>query len=412
MNKEMILLGAGTSKEAGVPPAYEMTKEIIRLFNDRNVLKSRPDLSKYNQVILFAVGGLLFQQGIKGENPLNGVNIEELFSAIQLLANRQNIEAASFISAWHPLVETLDRTSISAKSREQAKSDIERILINLSGRSNNSNRSPFPTSSILADFGFSSNSYQRVNVQELAEAVEIISSSFVERPSQGEIFRRTNELMLQKLIQLVWIEDDEKVDYLEPLLQTKNTIVSLNYDNAIELAARKFNRSITTGIEYWSEKGQFPQDLSEILLLKLHGSIDWAFVDRPCSGQRPIPYQIIAKVSSEHFKESNFSPAIIFGQRNKLTAKGPFLELLRAFERELSQSKRLTTIGYSYRDEHINEYIFQWLNKNPQNQLRVINGKNFTVEHLPLPAQTIEFLKSRVETIAMYASEGIAYYFL
>src|ERR1051326_8766285 len=101
----MLLLGAGASVEAGVPDSYEMTKRIAEAF-ERNIA-----LRRYSHVISFAVGGLLFQQGIKGENPLFGrVNIEELFNAVQLLAERNSLEAAPFVGSWHAMVEQLDKT--------------------------------------------------------------------------------------------------------------------------------------------------------------------------------------------------------------------------------------------------------------------------------------------------------------
>jgi hypothetical protein len=102
--KEMILLGAGASVEAGVPATYEMTKRLVDLFGQN----SNEDHEKFNHVLKFVVGGLLMRKGKNGENPFDGVNVEDDFNAIDLLANRENLEADSFIGSWHPLVEELD----------------------------------------------------------------------------------------------------------------------------------------------------------------------------------------------------------------------------------------------------------------------------------------------------------------
>src|SRR5262245_58127341 len=56
------------------------------------------------------VGGLLFQQGIREATPLEGrVNVEELFNAVQLLAERNDLAAAPFVGSWHPVVQQFDR---------------------------------------------------------------------------------------------------------------------------------------------------------------------------------------------------------------------------------------------------------------------------------------------------------------
>jgi hypothetical protein len=86
----MLLLGAGASKEAGVPLAREMTKEIL-------------DSLSWNEhsshVLRFVLGGLQFQAGVNGANPLDSVDVEELFSAVDLLAERRHLEIAPFIGA-------------------------------------------------------------------------------------------------------------------------------------------------------------------------------------------------------------------------------------------------------------------------------------------------------------------------
>lgn len=86
---EMLLLGAGASVASSVPDTYAMTRKIAEVFQDE------PQLRRYLKVISFVAGGLLFQQGIRGKNPINaGVNVEELFNSVQLLAERDKLEFA------------------------------------------------------------------------------------------------------------------------------------------------------------------------------------------------------------------------------------------------------------------------------------------------------------------------------
>ena len=93
--KRIILLGAGASVDAGIPTAIGMTEKMISHFKESG-------LTKELKVLTFIVGGLLFKAGIHGENPSSGVNIEEVFSAIELLANRSDLGILSIRRAVAP----------------------------------------------------------------------------------------------------------------------------------------------------------------------------------------------------------------------------------------------------------------------------------------------------------------------
>jgi len=221
--------------------------------------------------------------------------------------------------------------------------------------------------------------------------------------------------MIRKLVDMVWIENSEKIKYLVPLLksfdQGTGTIATLNYDNAIELAAADSGINLQTGIEQWSESGSFPKVTNGIYLLKLHGSIDWSRQTPNLTPQRPLPHQVIRKPLPEELKIAGFRPEVIFGQRNKLTAKGPFLDLLRVFKEQLNEADRLTVIGYSFRDDHVNEYISQWFNGAETRTIRIINGERFPSPDMEFAKQLIS-VTPRVEVSKMGAKEGIAKYFI
>jgi hypothetical protein len=81
----MLLFGAGASIEAKVPGAYKMTEAIAERF------RQNPSLRKHAHVISFVIGGLLFEAGKNNLNPLSaGVNVEDLFNAVQLLAGTRS----------------------------------------------------------------------------------------------------------------------------------------------------------------------------------------------------------------------------------------------------------------------------------------------------------------------------------
>lgn len=64
---------------------------------------------------------------------------------------------------------------------------------------------------------------------------------------------------------------------------------------------------------------------------------------------------------------------MIFGGQNKLTARGPFLRLLDAFSHALGQNDILTVVGYSFADEHINNYIARWIAAGNDSTIRIFD---------------------------------------
>ena len=230
------------------------------------------------------------------------------------------------------------------------------------------------------------------------------------RPAGGRLFEATNKVMVQLLADIVWIEEASRVEYLAPFLsalsdQPSLTVATLNYDNGVEKLCESWGVPYETGIEKWSRDGTFPDPAEGVSLLKLHGSIDWRLVDEATGEDQPMPHSRIERVEME--TRSYFQPALIFGQRNKLTARGPFLDLLRAFRERLAEADRLTVVGYSFRDEHINEYVTQWLNGDQARVLRVIDP-NFSASREPYPVALKEHCAGRLDVLDVGAGNGLA----
>lgn len=386
--KEMILLGAGASVEAGVPDTYGMTRKITELF------RNDVEMKRYSPVISFVIGGLLFQQGVRGEDPLQGaINVEELFNAVQLLAERNALEAAPFVGSWHAKVQELDRARFP-------EPQFDRLYRLIRDGIRNEIRSEWSGSFGSYDFD-----------RELKGAFERMN-----RPGDGAIFSKTAESMIRVLANIVWIDKAERIAYLRPLVslvdvQARLTVATLNYDNSIEQLTKSASVPCTTGIDAWSRTGSFEPSSSGIFLIKLHGSIDWALERNQSSEDRPIPHSVIRQADASEFNKAKFQPAVIFGQRNKLTAEGPFLDLLRVFQRELSRSDILTVVGYSFRDDHVNEYISQWLNQSRERKLRIINPY-FDRSPSPYAGQLVRFGRDRVEVFREPAGAGLAKLYL
>lgn len=434
--KEMLLLGAGASVEAGIPDSYDMTKKISEHFRKDSTLH------KQAHVISFVVGGLLFQQGVRGEDPLvEGVNVEDLFNAVQLLAERDTLEAAAFVGSWHAMVEEFDKESANTPNLDRllqsifdgirreiiaavptspppfCDSDIDRAI-------QNAVRGPGASWGASASVGRKVGDYVMRVVKTWSDNLKTRSAhsafsfqsefqsairSLQEKPGEGKIFGRVAENMVKALTTLVWIKDKERVKHLEPLLrlavQQKRLIVTtLNYDNSVELLAQAANVPCNTGIAQWSGTGSFDFTGEGIQLLKLHGSIDWVLERGMPTSERPLPHTVVRSLTET--EGVPLRPAVIFGQRNKLTVEGPFLDLLRAFQLDLNAADRLTVIGYSFRDDHINEYISQWLNKGSSHRLRVINP-GFRKQPSQYGRTLMLLGRDRVEVLEEKAGDGL-----
>ena len=395
--REMLMLGAGTSIEAGVPGAYEMTTKIIESFDPAvinpdlawmkhpRIPRSHPPLQygrRYSQsgqqidlfkttypiyhVLTFVLGGLLMQRGLDGRLPTDQVNVEELFSAVELLSQRNQLEAAPFVGSWHPMVDILDdRYSQYFASRYYSSSE-----------------------------------------WTFWETLHIPVAGY----GKGEVFLATVEEMIKRLRGIVWIDDPKKVDYLKPIArlaqsQAALAIATLNYDNGVELMSKSCNVQCSTEITEWSSLRRFAFDGDGISLLKLHGSVDWSLATDQSDNQRRFPAYAIKQVNPKSEKQS-YTPALVFGQRNKLTSDGPFSGLLEAFRRKLSEAETLTIVGYSLRDDHINEEIKRWVNLTPNFKLRIVDPA-FERNESPFAAELTRCCANQLEIIPEKASAGL-----
>lgn len=400
---EIFLLGAGASVEAGVPHAYKMSNEMLNRFSKEN--NSR--FHSFGKVLQFVVGGLMFQKGIKGENPYHGVNIEDLFNAVRLLGDRQDSELSPFISSWHPQIVGLESGRMSSLTSldllEIIYGPIKRSLQEIRQEIiQQNNRIRLPTRQVDIDTFRASSQF----ADKFDQGVRQILSGH-----EGALFNATADAMIESLVEMVWVNDKDKVQYLVPLLryslEKKSSFVTLNYDNTIELAGQALGLDVDTGFDAWSRSSEFLFDDGKIPLLKLHGSIDWALSDGRTNEEKPLPFQIIQKIELNTSNKNGFHPAVVFGGKNKLTAKGPFLSLIRSFEKQLENTEILTAIGYSFRDDHVNEFITKWFNGNVSRKIRIINPNPELFEDKFTRALLHGIAENRVEIIKEIASRGI-----
>ncbi len=378
------------------------------------------------------------------------MDVEELFNAAQLLAGRHQIEAAPFIGSWQAMIDEFDKVTPSRVKPDKLINLIYEAVTGEVLKAFPTNPPPFKADkidSVLQDqlkvlfeaVKSSSRSMPSFSNKKISEPISNYVSEYIKKwfdeikkhkprtgfqmdheltkivtqvqakPGEGRIFQQTAEEMIRTLAKIVWISDKDKVQYLSPILnlleqQQRLVIATLNYDNSIELLAENNGKECNTSIDKWSNTGGF--DISEpgLHLLKLHGSIDWQ-LDIGYSLDQ-MPHQTITQIPADKVQESNYKPAVIFGQRNKLTAEGPFLDLLRAFKEELEKTDVLTIIGYSFRDPHVNVFISQWLNQKSTNRLRVFS-KNFHASDVDFVQNLMRYCQSRIDIVPLRAGEGL-----
>lgn len=154
----------------------------------------------------------------------------------------------------------------------------------------------------------------------------------------------------------------EQFSYLAPLFKLKcgdeTRIATLNYDLGVETAAAAKGLSVDSGP--WGLPHGFSwvwegHDPNAIKLLKLHGSVDWSyFYDQPPYIERILYRRVVFNPENPGRWVGN---GLIFGRGGKLRTSGPYLAMLAEFESWLETAEQLLLIGYSFRDDHINDII-------------------------------------------------------
>lgn len=336
--RTVVLLGAGASQEAGVPTTFEMTEKLVERVQD-----SQPPGDAIVSALHFVCASLLAHDAATtGQSPYTGLDVERVFSAVELLAERNELEVTPFVASWHPAVDAWDTQPRSVPTF--FNQDLQKAIL---------------TSPSLGGAG-----------ELITDLIDVRTGS----AADGTTYRRLADEMLMQLRELV-ATTSKDVSYLTPLVnagqQDGITIASLNYDLSVEQAAHSSDVPCTTGVESWLRTGRWTWPSRGIRLLKLHGSINWIWAgtqDRP--GHMP---QRAIFLEDELEKGHRRWPALVFGQRGKLRAEGPFLSLLGELETLMSGADHLVVIGYSFRDEHVNEIILRWTSDDIDRTITVVD---------------------------------------
>jgi NAD-dependent SIR2 family protein deacetylase len=348
----IVLLGAGASAEGGIPTSREMTRRMASHLATLQTAREPDFIGAFR----FVCGQIIAHQSSEGADPFEDTpDVEEVFSAIELLAERRDLEISPFVAAWRPEVDAMERPA--GKGNPHAVADVlERWSVDKAR-------------------GLAARSY-RVDdaIRSLIRSEVGLSGTPVYRPLLAR--------MTIALRRLARVSEPEPFRYLDALFgladrQPTLTIATLNYDRGLEARAEHLGREIDTGIGSWTKTGHVEWSLAPVRLLKLHGSVDWVWQEQGYAYNRLQRREVVVTTGGKDDQE----PVVLFGQRGKLRAEGPFLDLLRAFAEALEEATHTVVVGYSFRDDHVNEYLRRWLSNDSARRLIIVDP------NLPQPSQ-------------------------
>ena len=290
--RAVVLLGAGASHDAKLPLADGLTRKALEAMNaGKRVLPDSP-ISLALNFVISAMQTHAIRRGSTTELKLPG--IEQLVSAVKLLDERDDLEIAPFVNEWDEYLGRIGKRTALIRDY-----DLDRFAASVL-------RFVQPDS--------------REKNTAVKEALKAVVYGPLSKYADIRVFNDLHSWLTQQVVLDLAIIEDKLTDYLKPLVpwakSTDTTIATLNYDRCVEIAAQRARITVENTLKDWEATGEVAKHhRGHLRLLKLHGSIDWQF----------SPH---GAFQTELVNSTSFRPAIIYGQREKLRADGPFLQLL------------------------------------------------------------------------------------
>lgn len=334
--RPMFLLGAGSSIPAGLPDAYQLTQLIWnRLHND-------PSFS--GAFWLFGkIHSLLVESNLRNGKANPGhVDAEAIFRCLQILSDRR-----SGLPSYYRELPDLDHLVAGWKPDIDYPNYAHKAMVWINRQ-------------LYEIFGITDNDASR--------------------------WSHLNHLTT------FWSKN-EPGQHRYPLV-----IATLNYDNLIERFAEANSIHLK---DFVSSTPSFKATANRrIFLLKLHGSVTWQLDLGPsfdyahkmflCPLVRGMALDELSTLintvknhepgpigsDGDPFLDAPF----IFGNVHKLLYIHPFPQLYAQFLRWLPKHNHIITIGYSFRDTHINQRIVEWMMGDDENRLTIINKSETKME--------------------------------
>jgi hypothetical protein len=336
----VVLLGAGASKEAGIPMSYAMTERVRQ-----GLRESPPQFKGALRAFNFVCATLSAYDASRGRDPAAALDVERVFDAVGALAERHESELAAFVTGWHPAVDELNV------------------------------REPLS----VFDFHFRDalklEDSEQMTHTELRELIRTLVAA--DAPGSGAVYASLQGEMVRQVKQVI-NKSQGDVEYLHPLVRAGRadggmTIATLNYDTTVETAGDQVGVQVATGINHWHESRKWEWRERGVRLLKLHGSVDWMQDEKTPRGPGQVGTGTERHASPPGRDTALAQRAMIFGHASKLQPDGPVLSLLAEFEERLAQTDRLVVVGYSFRDPHVDAVIRRWFSEGTSRRLHIVD---------------------------------------
>ena len=376
MGKSVVLLGAGASVEAGLPTAVVLPDKLL-------AFALAQGKQTYARAIKYTLHRLAAHHAIsKGAVGSQLVDIEELGDALEQIANRKNSVLSPFVNTWDSGLDALELKAIM-----DCAPMVGRV---------------FPDAVATEEM--------HVDLR----SVPILRALYDNSDLFGNFFRNVFFWTSGSLRKLLAIPESAELSYLQLLTSWAYNrgapIVNLNYDRAIEIACGKAGISVDTGMTAWNQARRVTFSPSKLPLLKLHGSLDWQLIYSEVKSAH-VTIETLGDYNEQYDNPESpfpFSPAIIFGRQGKLNETGPFLVLYSKFRDLLEDAEELIVVGYSFRDPHINRLIADWIGREKNGKVTIIDPSDPTDQiREPGGNHDIYSIRSRRTLLQRGAAEGI-----
>jgi hypothetical protein len=338
------LLGAGASKDAGLPLAVELFDRLQTSFDD-SLAHAADDRARDRTILEASLWDYVRTRMRAVDRPaFDAGNFEAVVEALETLRNAMTHPLMPFVDWWHRGLDAYCPRGIAFGS---AYTDLWSKL----------NR-PFDRGAWIA--------YGPGGMT----------------PSESEVMDRLSYRIRSGVRRWVHREfENGDLDYLAELatLARGRQVFTLNYDLALETAAEAAGVSISTGFTYQTQPYPFPPHqivrgvwnpnsfdsvaATGVRLYKLHGSIDW-YADRTSAGSSRVfsarradltPQQLDDLDGSESLRQvSEHGPdPMLFAATGKLPSYEPFLTLYQRFVSAINDLDILVIIGCQWQSEPV-----------------------------------------------------------
>jgi hypothetical protein len=333
------LLGAGASRDAGVPLANELFTTLKGSSGDVHLNAT------YDYVY---AGAIMKAARLSVLGHWRKPDVEDVANTLDALISRDVTDLGPFVGAWHSWLQDVDPIGEPRWTTvEQTAKALERLF----------------TGSLASPAG----------VDWLGEAKELMTALHGPR-YPGDALLRLRRWLTREVRDRT-MAPYRDLSYLAPLSRTRVggggdrcAGATLNYDLCVEGAFEDAGVRTCDGLEHWLAGETLDSQHGVTHVWKPHGSVRWSSETDVFSTGETDPAS---------GWPTGKEPGIIFGGRNKLTAHGPFLDSLLAWRSALESCDSLLLVGYSFGDDHVNALIANWFRRDSRQKRVVVVDPGF-----------------------------------